>query len=211
MFYRLPIIKRRIKEAWKASNLLVGLTREGWLYTGGTYWLIVQDIKNTPKEFKAAIIELAGDLPAPGEVFRAGKDGNQMEMENLDQYLLPQIYQAVDSTGEDYEKTDIILRWGDSDIRFMHSTEGKNAAIMSDEICSVPDPDMIDKGNGETEIIGPTRPVNGNSFIWHNDDTWFQAWPMDVPDTEGDPRREDFLRVAKGFGCESIMGKEAIG
>lgn len=210
MFYRLTTIKRRIKEAWKAANLLVGLTQEGWFYVGGTYWLIVQDIKNTPKEFKAAVIELAGDLPRPGEVFRAGKDGNQMEMENLQEYLLPKIHETIGETGEEYEVTNIVMRWGDSDIRFLRSLEGTNAAIMGDELCSIPDPDAIDKGKGETEIIGPIRPAMSRSLIWHNDDTWYAAWPVTTPDDK-DPRREDVMRVAKGFGCDSIMGKEAIG
>lgn len=209
MFYRIPTIKKRIKEAYKAASLLVGLTQEGWLYVGGTAWLIVQDIKNTPKEFKAAIIELAGELPEPGEVYRAGKDGNQMEMEHLDLYLLPRKHQAINETGEDYDMTNVIFRWGDKDIRFLKSISGKNAAIVSDALAGVPDPEAIDQGKGETEITGPTRPMGESCFVWHNDDTWYAAWPITVPE-EGNPHREDLDQVSKGFGCGSILGAEKL-
>lgn len=41
----------------------------------GTSWCICQDINLTPKEFKAAVIKLVGDLLELGSDYRAYKDG----------------------------------------------------------------------------------------------------------------------------------------
>ena len=209
MFYKLPVIKKMIKNAFKAQCLVVGQTREGLLYTSGSFWILAQDIKGTPKEFKAAIIELVGDLPEPGEVFRAGKDGCQMEIEQLETYDLPKIFGDIDETGREYDKTGICFEWGDRPLRFL--VNGSDCALFQEILCDAPDPDGVDHGSGETDILGPIRPMGMESMVWHNDDTWYEAFPVKVNKREisGDKELE-FLAVARGFRCSTQLD-EAIG
>lgn len=82
MFVRLNILKKLMKEAYK-TGLVIANSGERILIAG-RYWEM--DIANyaIPKELMGAIIELVGELPRVGERFSATKDGNQIEIGNLE-------------------------------------------------------------------------------------------------------------------------------
>ncbi|MCD8329622.1 MAG: hypothetical protein LUC27_02880, partial [Lachnospiraceae bacterium] len=79
MFIKTAGFKRILKEAYKGRGLHIGAT-ENTVYVSGSYWAIEVITKEIPKEKKAAIIELTGFIPDPGEQRLIDKDEIQMEL-----------------------------------------------------------------------------------------------------------------------------------
>ena len=67
-----------MKEAYNGAGLRLAATEERY-YIAGNYWEM--DVKKgfIAKPVLAAMVELAGEIPAPGERFRADKTGNHVE------------------------------------------------------------------------------------------------------------------------------------
>lgn len=76
MFVNPKILKRLMKEAFKANSLIIG-RKEDNMFIQGQYWQFLCDRKFVNKTIYAEIIELAGEIPDEGECFCAGKGGNQ--------------------------------------------------------------------------------------------------------------------------------------
>ena len=70
MFIKTSIFKRILKDAWKGAGLTVGRKRKCTSYREPIWILFVYEKDFTSKN-KAAVIELVGDLPEEGEVYRA--------------------------------------------------------------------------------------------------------------------------------------------
>ena len=62
MFIEERILKRLIKQAYKAAGLVLVNTGEDYIIEG-SYWAIQVQKEHLPKKIKAAIIELTGELP----------------------------------------------------------------------------------------------------------------------------------------------------
>lgn len=96
MFFKKTVLKRMLKSAYTGAGLTVGHTpetdeeEEGYYLSSG-WWVLWFNAGMFPKEAKAAVIELCGELPAVGEVFKAEKDfGNQYEIEQKEIFNLPE-------------------------------------------------------------------------------------------------------------------------
>lgn len=78
MFFKKTVLKRMLKSAYTGAGLTVGHTpetdeeEEGYYLSSG-WWVLWFKAGMFPKEAKAAVIELCGELPAVGEVFKAEK------------------------------------------------------------------------------------------------------------------------------------------
>lgn len=80
MFINSSAFKKLIKGAYGNGRLIVGATEQEYFIEGGA-WIIRILKKALPKKEKAAVIELTGELPEAGEVFRASKgEPNQYEI-----------------------------------------------------------------------------------------------------------------------------------
>ena len=82
MFTNPKILKKLMKEAFKANFLIIG-RKENDYYIQGSYWKLLCNKEYIPKTIYAQIIELAGEIPDDGECFCAGKDGNQMQVNSM--------------------------------------------------------------------------------------------------------------------------------
>lgn len=80
MFTSDKILKKLIKEAYKLNRLKVARVGDTY-YISGTTWKLECEKAFLKKEIKAAIIELAGELPDDGECMEIGKDGIQYDLE----------------------------------------------------------------------------------------------------------------------------------
>ena len=206
MFYKINQGKKYLKEAYKGAGLVVGLTHEGILYTSGSFWLLCQDMAHTPKEYKATIIELAGELPSPGEEFRATENGNQIQIPNLDLYDLPAKYADIDRTGSEYEETNVYIKWPKYFIRICTSVSGTGAKLIRHDAWNMINREGIDYDSGETEIEGPLATPDERGFlIWHNDDTWLAMCPIWV--AEDTDQRDEINTVLTGFHKELTVEK----
>lgn len=76
MFIKTSIFKRILKDAWKGAGLTVG-KKEEMYFIQGAYWILFVYEKDFTSKNKAAVIELVGDLPEEGEVYRAYEKGKK--------------------------------------------------------------------------------------------------------------------------------------
>lgn len=82
---------------------------EGYYLSSG-WWVLWFKAGMFPKEAKTAVIELCGELPAVGEVFKAEKDfGNQYEIEQKEIFNLPEAFKRCTI---DYRVTNIMQQRG---------------------------------------------------------------------------------------------------
>lgn len=73
MFINTSIFKKLIKEAYNSVGLTVGKEDKEYIIEGG-YWVIRTDETVIPNKEKAAIMELAGELPEDGQIYKTLKD-----------------------------------------------------------------------------------------------------------------------------------------
>ena len=86
MFIKTSIFKRILKDAWKGAGLTVG-KKEEMYFIQGAYWILFVYEKDFTSKNKAAVIELVGDLPEEGEVYRAYEKGKkQYELKVRDEW-----------------------------------------------------------------------------------------------------------------------------
>lgn len=79
MFTNPKILKKLMKDAFKANQLIIGRNKDDY-YLQGSYWKLLCNKNYIPKTIFAQIIELAGEIPDEGECFCSGKGGNQMQL-----------------------------------------------------------------------------------------------------------------------------------
>jgi len=82
MFVRLRDFKRLIKEAYTGAGLYVA-RRGNQLLFGGSYWAIATTKESLDKKALAAVIELTGEMPEDGGAFKATKEANQYEINEV--------------------------------------------------------------------------------------------------------------------------------
>ena len=84
MFLSTSVLNNLMKKAYK-TGLVVARTQDAqgndWLYLAGSYWEVSVNKDFIPKKTLGDIITLIGELPRPGERFKATKEGNQIEIE----------------------------------------------------------------------------------------------------------------------------------
>lgn len=81
MFLSTSVLNNLMKKAYK-TGLVVARTQDAqgndWLYLAGSYWEVSVNKDFIPKKTLGDIITLIGELPRPGERFKATKEGNQI-------------------------------------------------------------------------------------------------------------------------------------
>lgn len=164
MFLKTAGFKRLIKEAYKGVGLSVGATDKA-IYLSGGYWIIWVRKGQIPKEKLAAIIELVGELPEPGEAYRATKDGQQYELQWTD------LYDAMENAKKCQYEMDItrVIIEGkvDADSRILQHSETGVIQLIDEKIIQMISNKEVDAKKGHTEVIGP---VCGRlpGVFWYN-------------------------------------------
>ena len=146
---------------------------EGYYLSSG-WWVLWFKAGMFPKEAKAAVIELCGELPAVREVFKAEKDfGNQYEIEQKEIFNLPEAFKRCTI---DYRVTNIMQQQGKTLIRILQVEEGRNVCAVSEVFLYLIDLKSIDYENGETEPFGPCAISPEAPFVyWGNDCCYLMA------------------------------------
>lgn len=135
-------------------------------------WFVYDKI---PKEATAAIIEICGDLPDKGEVFKAIKDmGNQYEIEQREIFNLPAAFKGCKTT---FRITKLLGQQGDKTIRFLQEENGGNHVTAVSEIfMDLIDPGAINYDGGEYEPFGPVAADATAPFMyWGNNTCYLMA------------------------------------
>ena len=142
-----------MKKAYK-TGLVVARTQDAqgndWLYLAGSYWEVSVNKDFIPKKTLGDIITLIGELPRPGERFKATKEGNQIEIE------MPMAINEDGFGTDTLTITDVILI----------GTQGTTQRLLQDELTgqiypinnvfiSIINNAMVDKDGGEYEVTKP--------------------------------------------------------
>lgn len=200
MFFKQTVLKRMLKAAYKGAGLTVGHDagnedgeNEGYYISSG-WWIIWFLAETMPKEAKAAIIELCGDLPEPGEVFKAVKDmGNQYEIEQKEIYNLPESFKKCKCK---FNVTKLLGLQRDNVIRFMQADDNtQHVVAVSEIVFDLIDSAAIDYENGEHEPYGPVTLCQTSPFMyWGNNTCYFMAGIRTAEEGE----EEDFWKFLEG-------------
>lgn len=162
MFINTQIFKKLIKEAFNNGTLHLSRVGEDYIIHGN-YWAISATAAKLPNKEKAAVVELAGDMPAEGEAFRVSKTEKQIMLEN---------YPWTEHLNDEPEEFLYITQ----NIVQEKSTSGTISRIMQNDNLQIKAVNemfisMLDKDNmaaNESEIVGPYV-VKGCDFavFWH--------------------------------------------
>lgn len=181
MFFKLSVLKHMLKDAYKSSGLTVGHMAESdtgepeGYYAASGWWVVWFNRDNMPKEVKAALVELCGDLPESGEVFKAMKDmGNQYEIEQKDIYNLPRTFKKCECR---FRVTRLLRQQAFDLIRFLQDEKEIQFIKAVSETCiSLIDPSAVDQDNGEDMPVGPVTIDPSADFVyWGNNTCYFMA------------------------------------
>lgn len=184
MFFKMSKLKKLLKDAYKVGGLTVGrsITTAGGtegIYLSSGWWILWFAYETMEKEIKAAIIELCGDLPAPGEVFQASKGGNQYEIEQKEVYDLPK--QFTEDKGE-CKVTEVILETGWHAARILQNKYSAVQLIQNRII------EMFDGKGLRDDEAWPTGPkIIGQMIGWTNYECYLAVLPI-----EKDEKYTDF-------------------
>lgn len=173
MFFKQPVLKRMLKSAYKGAGLTVGHAAESesgipeGYYISSGWWVVWILAEKMPKEIKAAIIELCGDLPEVGEAFHAKKDAaNQYEIEQKEIYNLPEGFMEC---GCNFRVTKLLGQQRDEKIRFIQEERTQRVTAVNEIFIDLINPNAADYENGETALVGPVARVqNPGSVYWGN-------------------------------------------
>lgn len=164
MFVSTKGFKKLIKASYDTDGLTVGASDEEYFFEGGS-WVIRVEKEHLPNKEKAAVIELTGELPAAGEVFKAKK-------KCPNQYLIPdnQVWNIGEQILEAHEKFNItkaLFETNDYRVRVLQNAQNNLCVPISEVFTSMIDSKAIDEGN-EDLPTGPYRRKDGSIMYWKN-------------------------------------------
>lgn len=197
MFFKLSMLKKMFKDAYKSGGFVVGRTPAGEVkdgyYISSGWWVMWFAQKRIPKEVKATIIELSGELPEAGEVFRSIKGmGNQYEVEQKELYDLPAVYRMYRCS---FCVRRLLIEKDGIVLRVIQEGDTGNVLTVSETVMNLISRDAVDYENGEYEPVGPlgTGP-DTKCLMWGNETCYFLTGIYDISQ---DGEYGEFLRFLK--------------
>lgn len=162
MFLRPSILNGLMKKAYK-SGLTMARTEDDWLYIAGAHWEISVKKEFIPKRTLGDIIALIGELPSPGERFKATKEGNQIEAG-----LPLKVNEEPFRRSNTLTITDVILiGTGGTAQRLLQDESTGNIYAINNVFAAIVDNNMIDEDKGEYSVTDPFfDPAYG--ILWKN-------------------------------------------
>lgn len=165
MFFKISTLKKLLKQAYKTSGLTVGQDQDGYYMFGG-YWGVWINAEFLTKEIKAAVIELCGDLPEEGQLFKAIKgEAPQYEIEQKELFDLPRIFSQC---SQDFKVTCLLERQDETLVRFLQDKDNGLVRAVNEIFMELIDKKAVDSKKGETEPVGPKTLIGSNAFYWGN-------------------------------------------
>lgn len=166
MFLHMPTFKKLLKSAFRRDNLRVGNLDGGLLIHGGTFAVWLQN-DMIPNKVKAAVMELTGELPEEGKLFKAIKDGNQYEMPENPEW---DIHRGLKEANRRYVVTPVVLNDSRYDtFRFLQQAGAGPIRVIKEDFISLIDLAEIDYNHGEDTPAGPFGKKDGYQFFWATD------------------------------------------
>ena len=166
MFLHMPTFKKLLKSAFRRDCLRVGNLDGGLLVHGRTFAAWFQN-EMIPKKVKEAVMELTGELPEEGKLFKATKDGNQYEIPENPEW---DIHRGLKEADRRYVVTPVVLNDSRYDtFRFLQQAGAGPIRVIKEDFISLIDLAEIDYNHGEDTPAGPYGREDGYQFFWATD------------------------------------------
>ncbi|MEG1742306.1 MAG: hypothetical protein RR237_05455 [Acetivibrio sp.] len=190
MFITIKAFRALIKGAYQGAGLTVGKRGDRLLFCGG-YWGIELDRKVLPKKALAAVIELTGEMPKDGELFKITKEGGI-------QYEIPETYwmitQQATKAEVKYNVTNVLIEANGKMYRVLQ-TKGNETELIKESFIEAIDPSEMEFAH-ETNLEGPVADSGGRKNVyWKSEACTLTAFMMQKEDME----EYNFLKYLKGF------------
>lgn len=188
MFINSSAFKKLIKEAYRCGRLIVGAAEKEYFIEGGS-WIIRIHKKAFPKKEKAAVIELTGELPAAGEVFRAAKGA-------ANQYEIPEnstwdIRENARKCKEILSVTKALYQTGDHTCRILQHKRTQKCIPVNEQFISALSHDAMQ--NDEAIPIGPVvMDPDAEILYWFNETMAFAVCKISAG---GETEFEEYLQL----------------
>lgn len=192
MIFKTKVLKSLMQTAYKGHGLYVA-NQEGNIILGGTWWFLSIEESVFPKKAKAALVELIGQLPVPGEAFRCTSAGNQME---LPSFNLLEEAEKVD-WNYTYIKKAILI---EAPLGYYRPYQADQHTVYLNEV-------ITDLMNGDVEdgedcmISGPCKinPLDTKVFM-QTDSCLIAVWQISTDgDEDGLNERTKFMNKLREF------------
>lgn len=175
MFLNKTKFKKMMKEAYNGGGLRVGRIYDGLVISNGAWisWTREGDI---PNWLKAAVIELAGELPEEGDMFQVSySDGMQYQIKDNPIYDLPSRFRESHFSFTDTKVTQ-------KGIRFFQSSQSRQIIAVDEEFASLID---LKELQGENPPMGPVSAIErGDSLIYKNEESAFCFMRLSVSNSQ---------------------------
>lgn len=199
MFITSQGFKKLINEAYKGAGLNVGNDGEGYYISGG-YWVIWIMHGWIPKKELASIIELTGEMPEPGEGFKATKAGNQYELPWHEAYAA--MTHAMEC--EEYmEVTPMTLKYKNGQqARILQNPVNKTIVLISERFIDIIDNTVVEYDKGEFQAEGPMISGKMQGIFWRNDTMALHVYPRT------DDENKELIRHIEAFDITNKTGEK---
>lgn len=195
MFFKLNMLKKLMKSACKSGCLLLGRAEcvedtgeiSSYYIISGGWWSIQLKDAFCPKEVKACMLELTGELPVEGRAYQTTKSGNQeMMIEAVPKPIVIFAGGKAKST-----VTKLIMEKSNGFARILQDANGETGMI-NETIIELIDPGKIEEEKGEYMPIGPVKNEDG-VYSWGNNICFLSVWPIRFLDEDKENRRKKIL------------------
>lgn len=199
MFITSQGFKKLINEAYKGAGLNVGNDGEGYYISGG-YWVIWVMHGWIPKKELASIIELTGEMPEPGEGFKATKAGNQYELTWHEAYAA--MKHAMEC--EEYmEVTPMTLKYKNGQqARILQNPVNKTIVLIGERFIDIIDNTVVEYDKGEFQAEGPMISGKMQGIFWRNDTMALHVYPRT------DDENKELIRHIEAFDITNKTGEK---
>lgn len=216
MFLKTAELKKMMKSALKSAGLFVGNIRGNYLVYGIT-WGLSTDAEYASNKFKAALTELIGDIPEPGECYRYYMQEKQVAQDTCVDY--PDVHEAWKAAKDYAVGTPLnFVSWPHEFNVYQIHSNGKYVIVPRSQVSDVISMKELDN----TVEAMPGRPSYlPCTLYWKNDTTIYWVATVETgerarnalfPALSGlDFFREDWLPKEDGEGTDSgETGKESL-
>lgn len=199
MFITSQGFKKLINEAYKGAGLNVGNDGEGYYISGG-YWVVWIMHGWIPKKELASIIELTGEMPEPGEGFKATKAGNQYELTWHEAYAA--MTHAMEC--EEYmEVTPMTLKYKNGQqARILQNPVNKTIVLIGERFIDIIDNTVVEYDKGEFQAEGPMISGKMQGIFWRNDTMALHVYPRT------DDENKELIRHIEAFDITNKTGEK---
>lgn len=194
MFIAMNEFKKLIKAAYNNGRLVMGATEEEFFLEGGS-WILRVLKDELPNKEKSAIIELTGEFPAAGMVFKASKGENN-------QYLIPEnnvwnIREAFENCREEMKVTRSLYQKDGETYRIIQHPQTQTCIPFNEKFIK-----LLDKKSLRCEESSPEGPKaankNGNMLYWGNETMTLAILPIFV-DRDENKELGEYLQLLENI------------